>query len=61
MQHCWNKSDKENQITRRQTCPSATSSTTNPARTDKELKPDVRDGRTATNRVSHVTAMSCGI
>jgi hypothetical protein len=44
----------ENRSTRRNTCPSATLSTTNPTRID--LGSSLSGGRPATNRLSHGTA-----
>jgi hypothetical protein len=38
------------------TCPSATSSTTNPTWTDSATNPGLRGGRPAANRLSHGTA-----
>jgi hypothetical protein len=46
----------ENRSTRRRTCRSATSSTTNPMRTGVGLKPDIRDDMPVTNHLSHGTA-----
>ena len=47
----------ENRSTRAKTCPSATLSTTNPTLTDSGSNPGLRDGRPATNRLSHGTAL----
>jgi hypothetical protein len=46
----------ENRSTPGKTCPSATLSTTNPTWTDQGSNPGLRDGRPATNRLSHGTA-----
>ena len=45
----------ENRSTRGKTCPSATLSTTNPTWTDPGSNPGLRDGRPATNGLSHGT------
>jgi hypothetical protein len=42
-----------NRSTRGKTCPSATLSTTNPTLTEPGSNPGHRDGRPATNRLSH--------
>jgi hypothetical protein len=47
------KLTEENPRTRGKTCPSATPSTTNPT-----WNPGLRDGRPATNHLSHGTALS---
>jgi hypothetical protein len=46
----------QNPSSRGKTCPSATLSTTNPTWTDRGSNPGLRDGRPATNRLSHGTA-----
>jgi hypothetical protein len=46
----------ENRSTRGKTCPPATLSTTNPARTDSGSNPSLRGGKPATNRLSHGAA-----
>jgi hypothetical protein len=46
----------ENRSTGGKTCPIATLSTTNPTWTDPGSNPDLRNERTATNRLSHGTA-----
>jgi hypothetical protein len=46
----------ENRSTRVKTCPRAALSTTNVTWTDPGLKPGLRGGRPATNRLSHGTA-----
>jgi hypothetical protein len=46
----------KNRSTRGKTCPSATLSTTNPTWTDPGSNPGFRDGRPATNRLSHGSA-----
>jgi hypothetical protein len=56
MEHQWNEIDRGKQTTRRKTCPSATLSTTNPTWTDPGSNPGLRNGRPATNRLSHGTA-----
>jgi hypothetical protein len=48
----------ENRRTWRKTCPSATSSTTNPTWIDPGANPALRGGRPATNRLNHGTALS---
>jgi hypothetical protein len=47
----------ENRSIRGKTCPSATSSTTNPKWTDPGSNPGLCGGRAATNRLSHGTAL----
>jgi hypothetical protein len=47
----------ETRSTRRETCLSATLSTTNPTRTDPRSNPDLRGGRPVANRLSHGTAI----
>jgi hypothetical protein len=47
---------RANRRTRRETCPSATLSTTNPTRTDPDGNPDLCSDRSATNRLSYVMA-----
>jgi hypothetical protein len=47
----------ENRSTRRETCLSATFSTTNPTWTDPGSNPGLRGERPATNRLSHGTAI----
>jgi hypothetical protein len=49
----------ENRRTRRETCPSATLSTTNPTWIDQGANPGLRGERPATNDLSHVTALRC--
>jgi hypothetical protein len=53
----------ENRRTQRKTCPSATSSTTNPTWTDPGANPGLRGERPATNDLNHDTALlrSCRI
>jgi hypothetical protein len=51
------KLTRENPITRGNTCPSATLSTTNPTLTDPGSKTGLRGERTATNRLRHGTVM----
>jgi hypothetical protein len=46
----------ENRSSRRKTCPSATSSTTNPICTEPGSNPGLCGGRPAANRLSHGTA-----
>jgi hypothetical protein len=48
---------EENLRTWRKTCPSATSSTTNAIWTDPGMNPVLWDERTATNYMSHGTAI----
>jgi hypothetical protein len=48
----------ENRSTWRKTCPSATFSTTNPTWTDPGLNLGLHGDRSATNRLSHRTAMN---
>jgi hypothetical protein len=48
----------ENRSTRRETCPSATLSTTNPTWTDLGSIPGLCGGRPSTNRLSHGTALA---
>jgi hypothetical protein len=48
----------ENRSTRRETCPSATLSTTNPTWTDSGSNPGLRGEKPATNRLSHGTAQA---
>jgi hypothetical protein len=48
----------ENRRTRRKTCPSATSPTTNPTWIDPGANPSLRGKRPATNHLSHDTAYS---
>jgi hypothetical protein len=50
------KLTRQNRSTRRETCPSATLSTTNATWTDPGSTPGLRDERQATNRLSHGTA-----
>jgi hypothetical protein len=50
------KLTRENRSTRGKPCPSTTLSTTNPTWTDPRSNPGLRDGRPATNRLSHGTA-----
>jgi hypothetical protein len=50
----------KNRSTRKKTCSSATLSITNPTWTDPGSNPALRGERTATNRVSHGTALSSG-
>jgi hypothetical protein len=47
----------ENRSTWGKTCPSATFSNTNPTWTDPGSNSDLRGERSATNRLSHVTAI----
>jgi hypothetical protein len=47
----------ENRSTRGKTCPSATSSTTNPTWTNLGSNPNLRGERPATNRLTHDTAI----
>jgi hypothetical protein len=47
----------ENRRTRRKICPSATLSTTNPTRVDPGANLGLRGERSATNRLSHSTAL----
>jgi hypothetical protein len=47
----------ENRSTREKSCPSATSSTTNPIWTDPGSNSGLRGERPATNRLSHGTAL----
>jgi hypothetical protein len=53
LEHRWNEIDRENRNTRGKTCPSATLFTT---WSDPGSSPRLRDGRPATNRLSHGTA-----
>jgi hypothetical protein len=48
----------KNRRTRTETCPSATSSTTNPTWTYPEVNPSLRGDRPGTNRLSHGMALS---
>jgi hypothetical protein len=50
------KLTRENRSTRGKTCPSATSTITNPTRTDPGSNPGLRGERPATNRLSNGTA-----
>jgi hypothetical protein len=50
----------ENRSTRGETCPSTTLSTTNPTWTDPGSNPGLRGERSATNRLSHGTALTSG-
>jgi hypothetical protein len=52
----WNDINRENGRTRRQTCPSANLSTTNPKWIDWGAKPGLRGDRPATNPLSYGTA-----
>jgi hypothetical protein len=47
---------RKNQSTRGKTCPSATSSTTNPTRIDASSNPGLRGEKPAANRLSHGAA-----
>jgi hypothetical protein len=52
----WNDIDGVNQRTWRETCPSATISTTNSTSTDPNVKPGLRGERPATSHLSYGTA-----
>jgi hypothetical protein len=52
---CRNFIDRENRITRWKTCPSATSSNTNPTWTDLGANSGLRNERSAINRIGHGT------
>jgi hypothetical protein len=56
----WNDIDRENRRTRRKSCPSVTSSTTNPTWIDPVANPGLRGERPATNRLSRGTALPSG-
>jgi hypothetical protein len=57
MEHRWNEIDrKKTEVLGGKTCPSATSSITNPTGTGLGSNPVLRGDRPATNRLSHGTA-----
>jgi hypothetical protein len=58
MEHQWYEIDRGKPTTRRNTCPSATLSTTNLTWTDPGSNPGLRGGRPATNRLSHGTTLA---
>jgi hypothetical protein len=58
IEHRWDENDREKPKYSEKTCPSATLSTTNPARTDPGSKPGLRGETPATSRLSHGTAFS---
>jgi hypothetical protein len=58
MEQQWKEIDRGKPTIRRQTCPSATLSTTNVTWTDPGSNPGLRGERPATNRLSHGTALS---
>jgi hypothetical protein len=53
IEHWWNYTDRENQITQGKTCHSATLSTTSPTYTDLGLSPGLCTERLVTNHLRH--------
>jgi hypothetical protein len=58
MEHWWNEIDRgKPKYSGEKTCPSATSSTTNPTWIDPGLNPGLRGERPETNRLSQVIVL----
>jgi hypothetical protein len=57
----WSENWQGNRSIRRELLPSHTLSTTNPTRTELGIKPGLRSGEPATNRLSYGTAVNIEI